>query len=40
MAFYPLAKALESKDQQVSGHAGRFQIVDQTLNSAPWRSGR
>jgi hypothetical protein len=25
IAFYPLAKALESKDQQASAHAGRFQ---------------
>src|ERR1035441_8666938 len=35
VAFYPLAKALESKDQQVSGHAGRFQIVDQL-----WSDGK
>ena len=29
VAFHPLAKALESKDQQASGHAGRLQRVDQ-----------
>ena len=35
VAFYPLAKALESKDQQASGHAGRFQRVDQL-----WSDGK
>src|ERR1035441_10582646 len=35
IAFYPLAKALESKEQQASGHAGRFQRVDQL-----WSDGK
>src|SRR5450759_286934 len=35
VAFYPLAKALQSKEQEVFGHAWRFQIADQL-----WSDGK